>query len=118
TGSPADKIGSLVALDLLQGEYAMGTYEDFVSAQESEPALALKVYPNPNDGLFYLDLPDPQGRFEVRMVDGEGRLIHEMVVENQQTIALEKGYLASGWYLVSVRDAAGRVGSQRVLIER
>ncbi len=117
-GSPADKIGSIIALDLLEGEYAMGTYENFVVAAESSVSLELKVYPNPNDGRFYLQLPEPNGKYEIRMVDGEGRLIHEMLVENQESIALEKGYLASGWYMVSVRDAAGRIGSQRILIQR
>jgi hypothetical protein len=117
-GSPSDKIGSILALDLQQGDYALGTYENFATVIAPEPELSLKVYPNPNDGRFYLDLPDANGRFEVRMVDAEGRLIHELVVENQQTIALEKAYLASGWYMISVRDAAGRMGSQRILIER
>ncbi len=117
-GSPNDKIGNIVALDLLQGEYALGTYENFAAAAEQPLALDLKIYPNPNDGRFTLELPMPTGTYEVRMCDGEGRLVHESTIENQATVALEKAYLASGWYLVTVRDEAGRVGSQRILIER
>jgi hypothetical protein len=52
------------------------------------------------------------------LVDATGALIHDMVVEGQASLALEKGYLPSGWYLVTVRDAAGRMGSERILIER
>jgi Peptidase family M1 domain/Peptidase M1 N-terminal domain/Secretion system C-terminal sorting domain len=116
-GSPNDKSGNIVALDLLAGEYALGTYDNFTATEEPQP-LGVKVYPNPNDGRFTLELPMPVGKYEVRMCDGEGRLLYEATVENQATIALEKAYLASGWYLVTVRDEAGRVGSQRVLIER
>ncbi len=118
TGSPADKIGNLQAFDLLQGDYALGTFDNFVASEPVRPELSLKVYPNPNDGRFYLELPDPVGKFEVRLIDADGSLLHLQVVENQQTIALEKAYLASGWYLVTVCDEAGRVGRQRILIER
>lgn len=118
TGSPNDKIGSLLALDLLQGDYCMGTYQNFATSQAQPQALALKVYPNPSDGRFHLDLPDPSGSYEVRMMDANGRLLHVLQVENQASVALEKAYLADGWYLVTVRDAAGRVGSQRVRIQR
>lgn len=118
TGSPADRIGNLQALDLLQGDYALGTYENFVAQAPADMTLGIKVYPNPNDGRFYLDLPTPNDVYEVRLCDGEGRLLHVETVHDQATIALEKAYLATGWYLVTVRDAAGRVGSQRILIER
>ena len=118
TGSPADKIGNLQAFDLLPGDYALGTYEDFAAASPEPAGLALKVYPNPNDGRFQLELPMPTGKYEVRMCDGDGQLLHVETVENQATVALEKAYLASGWYLVTIHDEAGRVGSQRILIQR
>jgi Secretion system C-terminal sorting domain len=117
-GSPSDLSGNIQANDLMQGEYALGTYENFPTAAQQPQAWELHVYPNPNDGRFYLDLPTPNGKYEVRMCDAEGKMLHEVTVENQATIALEKAYLASGWYLVTVRDEAGRVGSQRILIER
>lgn len=117
-GSHNDKTGNIVGLTLRQGDYALGTYEDFAAAIPSMEALVLKVYPNPNDGRFTLELPMPNAKYEIRLCDAEGRLLHASVVENQATVALEKAYLASGWYLVTVRDEAGRVGSQRILIER
>ncbi len=44
--------------------------------------------------------------------------MHAETVEDQETIALEKAYLSKGWYLVVIKDEKGRVGSQRVLIEK
>lgn len=117
-GSPADRIGNVQAHHLQQGDYALGTYENLSVSVAPAADLSLRVYPNPNDGRFQLDLPSPNGRFEVRIIDAQGRLVDLRTVENQSSIRLENAYLANGSYLVSVRDEAGRVGTERIIIER
>jgi hypothetical protein len=117
-GSPADKTGNIVAGELRRGDYALGEYDNFHTAIAPVANLAIKVYPNPNDGKFYLDLPSPNGKFTIRMVDGEGNLVQQLAVENQVTVALQQSYLAAGWYLVTVTDESGKSGFQRILIEK
>lgn len=118
-GSPADLAGSIKDLDMQLGEYALGTYENFVVATDrGQGALALSIHPNPNDGRFVMEFPEPNARYTVRMTDTEGRLIREFVAENQPSVTLENHYLADGCYLVTVTDGSGRVGTQKLLIQR
>ncbi len=117
-GSPNDRQGNIQLYDLLPGDYALAGAPLVTSVVSDIPQLDFKIWPNPNSGRFKVAMPYPVGKFEVRLLDAMGRVMHAETVEDQETIALEKAYLSKGWYLVVIKDEKGRVGSQRVLIEK
>ena len=117
-GSPNDRQGNVELHDLLPGDYVLAGASVVTSVAAANSSLDFKVYPNPNQGSFQIELPASVGKFKVRLVDANGQILHEVTAEDQETISLEKAYLSSAWYLVVIEDEKGRIGSQRILIER
>jgi hypothetical protein len=117
-GSPNDRVGNIVVSQLLPGDYTLGTYDAPIGiAPEAEP-LNIKVFPNPNDGRFWLELPSAYGFFEITLTDASGRVVFSREVRDEAKVPLAYTGHGAGWYLVVVRDELGRSGFQRVLIDK
>lgn len=59
-----------------------------------------KVYPNPSNGRFLLEAPEP-GEFQLQLFDGQGRLIQSRTEIHKQ-IVLELETQAKGIYLLKI----------------
>jgi secreted PhoX family phosphatase len=90
----------------------------------SEPTAAIlemKVFPNPNNGTFTLELELPQGELvQGYLVDRQGRIAHTFSNRlpegtQQMTFNLEALHLPSGQYVLFVQ-AGQRTGNYRIVI--
>ena len=63
-----------------------------------------KVYPNPNNGTFSIDIPESNFNSTIIVYDFFGKVVARMQVfnANQQSIGMDLGKLVSGTYLVRV----------------
>ncbi len=70
-----------------------------------------RVYPNPNDGKFTLQVNDYEGNLIISLVDLSGRLIRQInqLTERNQLIELTCNDLSNGIYLLNILDKDGRV---------
>ncbi len=82
----------------------------------SDPNILL--YPNPTDGLLYLEAPDwKAGGLQLRVLDNQGRLVYAERVnqpEHPATIRLPES-LTTGLHVLDVRFDDGRQWTQRFL---
>jgi len=82
---------------------------------------AFEIYPNPNQGIFKLDIKEELGEnINIRIFDNQGKLIEQQVLKNSlsnisQTINL--AHLSNGVYQIMLSDGE-RIGTKRLLIFR
>ncbi|MFZ4477600.1 MAG: hypothetical protein ACOYPR_20565, partial [Saprospiraceae bacterium] len=83
---------------------------------ESDPNILL--YPNPTDGLLYLEAPDwKAGGLQLRVLDNQGRVVYAERVnhpEHPTNIRLPES-LTTGLHVLDVRFDDGRQWTQRFL---
>lgn len=89
-----------------------------VSSARQFPAIQLWVYPNPNNGTFFLKSDLPHGVvYSVQIFDIQGRVLFtrtaEGGIEQVFTLASE---LASGIYTLSLQTAVGSRKETKVVI--
>lgn len=94
----------------------------FVNVDEAAMEEAISLYPNPNNGVFWLRTSRPLDG-DVRMVvtNRLGQLQSEEVIASQagtKLFNLNLEHLAPDLYMVSLFDRTGHVGSTRVIIHR
>ncbi|MGN6477756.1 MAG: T9SS type A sorting domain-containing protein, partial [Flavipsychrobacter sp.] len=73
-------------------ETGIGTFEN------------LKVYPNPNDGHFTIELPEGVGGGTIVIADVFGKLVKKISSEQQNQLVVDLGSVANGVYMVQVQD--------------
>ena len=75
-----------------------------------EPSTAVRVYPNPGDGLFYVDIVDwPAETIQARVFNAQGQLVHETQLAGNaesQTLQLS-AMLPEGLYFLHLQDQKG-----------
>lgn len=62
----------------------------------------LKVYPNPNNGKFIIELPEALHSGTVSVADMSGRLIRQIDVNTDTKIEIDLGSIESGVYMVQL----------------
>jgi hypothetical protein len=71
---------------------------------------ALVPYPNPNNGVFYIDLPaNCSNRHLLRIYDASGRLLQSAHYEENNKKEVNVSTLAPGLYYVELHNACGRL---------
>lgn len=81
----------------------------------SDQYTSIVIYPNPNNGLFTVELSDLDDEASVEIHSLTGQLIHQQEIINKQTeLRLEDP--APGVYLVKVKIGS-RVETQRIVIQ-
>ncbi len=79
-----------------------------VMARKAKPAIEavheVKVYPNPNNGSFIVQLPYTEDHTQITVTDVQGKLINRKVVSHHDgaDIRFDLGDVAKGMYLVEV----------------
>lgn len=63
---------------------------------------ALKVYPNPNNGKFVVELPEEVTGGMVSVTDMSGRLVQKTDINQNSKIEIDLGSIANGVYMVQV----------------
>ena len=61
----------------------------------------IKLYPNPNEGLFSIDLPDAAADAELRIVDGLGSLVYQDKLRQAQS-KIDISHLPPGIYYIEM----------------
>jgi len=78
------------------------------------------IYPNPNTGVFTLDISDPNpGRLNVKITDLMGKVVYEREFSNtgsQMKQQIDLSQLSSGVYFLVAGNSAGQ--TQRKLIKQ
>ncbi|HNG90981.1 MAG TPA: T9SS type A sorting domain-containing protein, partial [Saprospiraceae bacterium] len=90
-------------------------------SQPAEGALALQLFPNPTDGLLYLQVSGAVGEtVRVQVLNVTGQSVQEMALptaEGPQPLQLD-ARLDSGLYHIVVRAKDGTVRTERFVLER
>ena len=75
---------------------------------------AIKVYPNPSNGSFTVELPEGKDNAEVSMSDVTGKII-EIKTGVTHDARFEQSSLAKGVYMITVRTGEERYHTKVVL---
>jgi hypothetical protein len=77
----------------------------------------VRIYPNPNNGKFTIELPYIEDKALITVSDVAGRTIHSRVVRDGDgnTIHLDLGSIARGVYIVEVSFGDQRVRTKLVV---
>jgi len=87
---------------------------------DDDMAQTLRIYPNPSQGLFTLDLTQLEASETVSMqiVDVTGRVIRHRELQGGQEHRLDLTDCAQGLYQVVLRDKVGQVITKRVTVQK
>jgi hypothetical protein len=75
------------------------------------------IFPNPNDGLFNLNLPC--GNYEIRICNQPGQVIFMKDISdvNKETnFQIDVSYLPEGMYFMIIYDESGNINLQKIII--
>lgn len=89
-----------------------------MSVNEPEEKVALRIYPNPSNGMFTLELPSElHGRhLSFMMIDIMGKRVPVNIMDNRSgNVYVDAGNLASGLYFLTVSDG-GKLYRARVSV--
>ena len=78
--------------------------------------MALKAYPNPNNGFFNVDVESPQENSVFELFDVAGRIVHTQTVKSE-TNPIDVSKLNAGTYILICRTPNNSVGNLKVVIE-
>ncbi len=80
-------------------------------------AAGFKVYPNPSEALFYIDVPGLGNSAEVTLTDMTGRVVAQQVFDksNRSTLTVDASNLPPGSYIMKVASG-GNVYREKVTI--
>lgn len=112
--------GSIRGSILIQNElHETEAYDGFIAEVNMEPTFVSetreynesKIYPNPNDGCFYLDLDE---EVQFLLYDVNGKFIFEQVVRPEEEVCIQD---ASGLYFWTTETKKGLRNYGRIIIE-
>ena len=78
----------------------------------------LKVYPNPSQGLFSIDMTGINGDITLKIYDSMGRFISEQTLESGLVQMIDMSNASSGMYQLVLVDSDGHVVVRRVTIQK
>jgi endoglucanase len=73
------------------------------SVKETERDLALKVFPNPSQDIFRVDIPKDYSQTELKMMlwDQSGSLLLEKTNSKEEHVTVDLSSYPNGWYLLA-----------------
>lgn len=78
----------------------------------------LKVYPNPSQGQFNIDMVGVSGTITLKIYDSMGRFISEQTLESGYVQMIDISNASSGMYQLVLMDSEGHVVVRRVTIQK
>ncbi len=103
---------------------ACGSDTSLVTVQVSicvgiDPAqlITFKVYPNPTQGAFHLEIPEVTTEaLDIRVTDLAGKVLLEVQPDPATLVNMDIGNLAKGIYLIEIRQG-DKVGRQQLMLQ-
>lgn len=83
---------------------------------EKMPELPFRVYPNPGNGIFHVDMQN-MGTATLEIFDLKGQRMQQTHLQKGTVQTIDLSHLAKGIYVVNVRDAKGKIYSQKVVLQ-
>ena len=75
----------------------------------------IKIYPNPNNGEFYLEFNNPSGKsFEIQISDFSGGKIFE-TSSSQSLLKVSLGEMPKGMYIMTITGIDTRIKSKIIV---
>ncbi len=109
---------TLIQMLATNGSFGASESQNFclnpVSVNELEAA-SFRLYPNPSNGSFRIELDQPATRSEIRILNLQGQLVLQRNLQGEQLLHLSPS-LSSGIYFVEVSTEAGKT-VQKLVIE-
>lgn len=102
-GSSTSKTGVVNATNILEGEYTFGMRVYGVGINENKNKIDIKLFPNPNDGEFKVDMSNAKGEFIFTLYDQSGKIILEKK-SSEKLVSFSSKNLANGIYYLSVKN--------------
>lgn len=120
--SPSDGQGIIRANGLMLGEYAFanGEFPTMVNTNEPKEFSSLEVFPNPGDGLFFLN-GELENQMELfcKVFDIKGQLLQEIPLGTQLgewTAEIDLRSYAKGSYLIQLEDGKQTLRSSKKVV--
>lgn len=119
--SLSDGIGWIKVDTLLQGDYAFANVEliSSIAEEEGDPIENFDIYPNPNEGLFFVQT-ELAGKYKVRVrnINGQEVISHDGLLSRRDRIRVDLTEEKSGVYLLEILTIDGRyIGSTQIIRE-
>lgn len=86
----------------------IGLEENFTDTQ-------LKIYPNPFSRTIFIEL-NAHDKYDISLVDVTGKTVSTMK-QVSGTIALEKGELIPGVYIMNIKNKKGEINTSKVMVQ-
>ena len=97
-----------------------GAYsQDLVSVNQTAATQTLSVFPNPNKGVLFINLPTQiQGEMLITLTDALGRPVQQQLENNNNQIAsVDIQQLPNGVYFVNIQAGAQQY-SQKIILQK
>ena len=75
---------------------------------------AISLYPNPNDGQFYLELSSLKEKASISIIDVLGRLVYTNNNVTPGTVEINQNF-ASGMYVVTVSFGSSEINLKMIV---
>ncbi len=85
------------------------------STDETELNASVKVFPNPVEDRLFLQLPEEQLPYHLRLMDPTGRIVLEQTLSTSTWVELPSSLQTTGWMMVALTDQEGRSFFEKVL---
>lgn len=85
------------------------------SVVQIDPLSTIQLYPNPTDGMVYLDMSNVDFIQSLIVTDMSGRVLEVINAGSKKQLTIDLSGFDRGMYIVQFLDGNGLVGSKRVL---
>lgn len=86
------------------GKNALNVDDERNKLEEHAEQTSLKVYPNPNNGNFIIELPTGMKSVRAQVLDMSGRVVETIASDGKARLNISLGNVARGMYIVLVQS--------------
>jgi hypothetical protein len=84
---------------------------------ENEYSKKIKLYPNPNTGVFILELPEENASWKINIMDLQGRIIYEEISDKKKMEL--KMDLENGLYLIQITNSvSNETITKKIIVQK
>ncbi|UTW63311.1 T9SS type A sorting domain-containing protein [bacterium SCSIO 12741] len=78
----------------------------------------INIFPNPNNGLFNIDIENSlDSKLKLQVLDAQGKVIHEQRLQGGSNNAIDLSGTSTGLYLIQIQDAGNTVYQNKISIK-